>query len=39
MGQVPPYPYDPDLNENLTHKQKKEAEERFATEYPEQAIF
>ena len=39
MGEIPPYPYDPDLNENLNFKQKEEAKKRFEDEYPEERVF
>jgi len=39
MGEVPPYPHDPDLNDRLTFKQKEEAKERFEVEYPESKVF
>ena len=39
MGEIPPYPYDPDLNDRLNFKQKEEAKMRFEGEYPEQKVF
>ena len=39
MGELPPYPYDPDLNDKLNFKQKEEAKKRFEVEYPEEKVF
>ena len=35
MGEIPPYPYDPELNDNLNFRQSEEAKERFEIEFPE----
>ena len=39
MGEIPPYPYDPELNENLDFRQSERARERFETEFPEEKVF
>ena len=35
MGEIPPYPYDPELNDNLNFRESEQARERFEAEFPE----
>ena len=39
MGEIPPYPHDPELNDRLNFKQKEEAKKQFDDDYPEQKVF
>jgi len=39
MGEIPPYPHDPDYNESLNNRQKEEAKRLFEMEYPEEKVF
>lgn len=39
MSEVPPYPHDPELNDNLNFKQQEDARRLFETEYPEEKVF
>jgi len=39
INEIPPYPFDPELNDRLDFKQKEEAKARFEAEYPEQKVF